>query len=57
MPTIGVATDAESRKPVSTHEAEDAPVEYSRLICGSAGTTSVCDRANETPASRSTKST
>jgi len=45
LPTIGVATEAESRNPVSSHDDVDWVVENSRASVGSAGTTSVCASA------------
>src|SRR3954464_4406785 len=54
---IGVATEADSRNAVSTHEVSDGEASSSAPICGSAGITRVCDSANETPASRRTART
>jgi hypothetical protein len=50
LPRIGVSTDELSRKPVAIHVAQLAVVSNSRWKNGSAGTTSVCMTANETPA-------
>ena len=51
LPRIGVATDATSRKTVSTHVAQVVVVSSSRWSTGSAGTTIVCWNANAIPAS------
>ncbi len=50
LPNSGVATDAESRKPVSSHAAQAALVSNSRCRTGSAGTIIVCWSANAMPA-------
>jgi hypothetical protein len=56
FPRTGVATDATSRKTVSTHVAQVVVVSSSRWITGSAGTTIVCWNANAVPASASAAS-
>ena len=57
LPTIGVAIEADSRKAVSSHETAVASAWRSSPIWGSAGMTSVCDSANDTPAMSRTSST
>ena len=53
---IGVDTDADSRKPVTTHEVAVALASNSRPSTASAGSTTVWVSANETPAvSRTTR--
>ncbi len=56
MPRIGVSTDELSRKPVAIQVTDVAVVSNSRWKCGSAGTTSVCMTAKETPATVSSAS-
>jgi hypothetical protein len=50
LPKSGVATEAESRKPVSNHADQAAVVSNSRWRIGRAGITIVCWSANATPA-------
>src|SRR5215213_645267 len=57
LPTIGVETEADSRKPLRIHDAAAGLASTLALMSGSAGITSVCDSANETPAIRRTTST
>jgi hypothetical protein len=56
LPRIGVSTDELSRNPVAIQVTHAADVSNSRWKCGSAGTTSVCMIANETPATVSSAS-
>ena len=51
-----MSTDELSRKPVAIQVAQLAVVSNSRWKNGSAGTTSVCMTANETPATVSSAS-
>src|SRR3954463_8715042 len=51
---MGVATDAESRKPVSTQDAAEGLASTLRASAGSAGTTSVWANAKEIAARTST---
>ncbi len=53
-PTIGVETDAVSRKPVSTKVTVVVDVPNSSWIAGSAGATIVCCRAKASAATSST---
>jgi hypothetical protein len=57
LPTIGVATEAESRNAVSTQDADAGLACVSRANSGSAGMTSVWARANEMAARTSTART
>src|SRR5690606_12716081 len=50
LPASGVHTEADSREPVTTHDDAAVVVENVSAMCGSAGTTSVCDSANESAA-------
>ena len=50
LPRIGVSTDELSRNPVAIQVTQLADVWNSRWKNGSAGTTSVCMSANDTPA-------
>jgi hypothetical protein len=45
LPASGVHTDADSRKPVRTHDVVDDVVSNSRLSAGMAGATTVCASA------------
>ena len=47
MPTIGVDTEAESRKPVSSQEVAAVAAPTSAAMAGMAGTTTVWARENE----------
>src|SRR3954469_18188204 len=57
LPTIGVAIEALTRNPVSTHETVDGLASNSSASDGSAGTTSVCESENATHASASVSRT
>ena len=57
LPTIGVAIEADRRNAVRSHEVAVALASRWSPISGSAGMTSVCDSANDTPAMSSTSST
>jgi hypothetical protein len=54
---MGVATEADSRKPVSTHDALTVLVPTSSAIPATAGTTIVCARAKDTHARMRTANT